>query len=79
MLAMDRGVDVRSLIQAVETNGVTEEVKQNHPLLCQDCIDHGLLELRRKAVLRSRMHRGEDLENHSQKRCRIDQMDAAGA
>ena len=79
MIAITRGIDARTLFDALPANDVTDEMKQHHPLLCRGCLEHGLLELRRKAVRRRRMHRDEDYEHLNQKRCRSDQCAAAGA
>ena len=39
-----------------------ESIKKNHPKCCGDCVDHGLLELRRQAVQRGRKKR---LDEHN--------------
>ena len=55
-LAQKRGEDAAALVSAYDENGVLnhDEIKKENPKFCGDCREHGLIELRRKAVQRSR-------------------------
>ena len=65
IIAHKRGKE-NELQQAMQLFDTAEEeegsIKKNHPKLCEDCIDHGLLELRRQAVQRGRKRR---LDEHN--------------
>ena len=76
---IERGLDAQRLIRELNENRVSEEMKREHPLLCGQCRDHALLNIRRTAVLRSRKRRRDDEEHHNEKCHRIDQSATAGA
>ena len=56
LVAEQRGKDAYALMRAYDENFKlnNDEIKKEHPKFCDDCREHGLLELRRQAVQRSR-------------------------
>ena len=73
MVAKERGQDIGVLMRAMLQNGLSAELKKEHPLFCGGCRDHGLLDLRCKAVQRRRKLREDDQEHGGAKRARNDQ------
>ena len=61
-LAHQRCKDVE-FQRACENVGCSSDTKKEHPKFCEDCVSHGLLDLRRQSVQRSRKRRADAQED----------------